>query len=260
MRNERCCFAILLVLLLPPAASAQATDSIVRAINRPTRPLPAEAASADSNRFSFIVYGDTRGRRDGTDVQYEHSLIVDDMLRTVNRLRNTAFPVRFVLQTGDAVVNGRDPRQWNNSFVGLINRLTTDAGLPYYLAPGNHDVTASGDLLSPQRQQGLQNYLRAMQSLIPPDGAVRRLDGYPTYAFGYGNTFVLVSIRTLQKIRRSCVGHSPSSRGSIAADTNTSSLSFIIPCSLPVRTVARSLNGLRPLCVTTGCRTSAASA
>ena len=30
-----------------------------------------------------------------------------------------------------------------------------------------------------------------MSRLIPPDGATRRLDGYPTYAFGYGNTFVL---------------------------------------------------------------------
>jgi hypothetical protein len=27
--------------------------------------------------------------------------------------------------------------------------------------------------------------------LIPPNGATRRLPGYPTYAFGYGNTFVI---------------------------------------------------------------------
>jgi hypothetical protein len=30
-----------------------------------------------------------------------------------------------------------------------------------------------------------------MSQLIPADGATRRLAGYPTYAFGFGNTFVL---------------------------------------------------------------------
>jgi 3',5'-cyclic AMP phosphodiesterase CpdA len=96
-----------------------------------------------------------------------------------------------VLQSGDAVVNGRDARQWNVSFVGLVNRITTEGDVPYFLAPGNHDVTASDDLASPERQAGLANYLLATTLLIPPDHNARRLDGYPTYAFGYGNTFVL---------------------------------------------------------------------
>ena len=43
----------------------------------------------------------------------------------------------------------------------------------------------------PLFREGLRNYLAAMAQLIPPNGASRRLDGYPTYAFGYGNTFVL---------------------------------------------------------------------
>jgi hypothetical protein len=30
-----------------------------------------------------------------------------------------------------------------------------------------------------------------MAQIIPPDGSPRRLSGYPTFAFGYGNTFVL---------------------------------------------------------------------
>jgi hypothetical protein len=191
MRIRSAYLSLLSVILLTARVEAQATGAEVRAIERATHPIPAEAATADSSRFSFIVYGDTRGRRDGIDVQYEHSLIVDDMMRTIARLRNSPFAVRFVLQTGDAVVNGRDAAQWNTSFVGLINRLTKDAGVPYFLAPGNHDVTASADLESPQRQAGLQNYLRAMGALIPPDGATRRLNGYPTYAFGYGNTFVI---------------------------------------------------------------------
>lgn len=172
-----------------PAAAAPADT--VRAILRPRVPLPAEAATAGVNRFSFIAYGDTRGRRDGTELQYEHSLIVDAMLRVIAQRASGPSPIRFILQSGDAVVNGRDPKQWNVSFTGLIDRLTTEGGVPYFLAPGNHDVTSAAELDNPGRKVGLANYLRAVAQLIPPDGATRRLDGYPTYAFGYGNTFVL---------------------------------------------------------------------
>jgi hypothetical protein len=113
------------------------------------------------------------------------------MLLAIGRATKTPWPIRFVLQSGDAVVNGRDAAQWSKSFVELINRITRDGGVPYFLAPGNHDVTSSGDLLSPGRREGLDNYLAAVARLIPPDGAARRLSGYPTYAFGYGNVFVL---------------------------------------------------------------------
>jgi len=172
----------------PQTAQAPAT---VQAIARPRNPLPPEDASANVTKFSYFVYGDTRGRRDGTEVQYEHSLVVDAMLGTIKRLQATEYPVKFVIQTGDAVVNGGDARHWNASFVSLINRLTTDGGVPYFLAPGNHDVSAAQTLESPQRQQALRNYLQAMSLLIPPDNMARRLSEYPTYAFGYGNTFVL---------------------------------------------------------------------
>ena len=181
----------------PPVAQAQvvppgaAPVDTVRAILKPRTPLPSEPASRGVTRFSFIVYGDTRGRRDGTDVQYEHSLIVDAMLRTIKARASGSSPIKFVLQSGDAVVNGRDPRQWNVSFTGLIDRLTTEGDVPYFLAPGNHDVTSAAALDDPRRKEGLANYLRAVAQLIPPDGATRRLAGYPTYAFGYGNTFVL---------------------------------------------------------------------
>ncbi len=171
-----------------PVASAKDT---VLSIQKPRNPLPAESASANATRFSFIAYGDTRGRRDGVSEQYEHSQVVESMLRTIKNMENGPEPVRFVLQSGDAVVNGRDPKQWNVSFIGLINRLTTTGGVPYYLAPGNHDVTSAAELDAPGRLVGLENYLRAVGQLIPADGAPRRLAGYPTYAFGYGNTFVI---------------------------------------------------------------------
>ena len=177
----------------PPPASTQPTPppEQVRAIAPPRNPLPSEAASAEVARFSFIVYGDTRGRRDGVQEQYEHSLIVDSALAAIKRLESSPFPVRFVLQTGDAVVNGRDARQWNKSFVDLINRITTEGGVPYFLAPGNHDVSPAAAPESPMRKEGLKNYLAAIANLIPPDGAPRRLDGYPTFAFGYGNAFFI---------------------------------------------------------------------
>jgi hypothetical protein len=188
--------ALPLVLALPlaaqpPAAQPSAQQPAVQTIRPPRNPIPPEAQSARVTRFSFIAYGDTRGRRDGIDTQYEHSLVVESMLATIARMANGPEPVKFVVQSGDAVVNGRDAKQWNVSFIGLINRITTEAGVPYFLAPGNHDVTSAAELGAPGRQEGLANYLAAMRDLIPPDGATRRLAGYPTYAFGYGNTFVI---------------------------------------------------------------------
>jgi hypothetical protein len=175
----------------PSAPAPPAPVATVRAIAAPVRPLPPEAESAAVTRFSFIVYGDTRGRRDGRELQHEHSLVVDSMLAAIRRLDQTPHPVRFVLQTGDAVVDGRDATQWNRSFVDLIDRITQEGGVPYFLAPGNHDVTSAPQADRPLRQEGLRNYLSAVEKLIPPNGTPRRLDGYPTYAFGYGNTFVV---------------------------------------------------------------------
>jgi hypothetical protein len=175
------------------AATAQAPQQTeqVTAIAAPTTPLPPEADSRDVTSFSFLAYGDTRGRRDGNAIQYEHSLLVDAMLGQIKKFATTKWPVKFVLQSGDAVVNGSVARQWNMSFVPLINRLTTEGGVPYFLAPGNHDVTGAQRVDVPGRQVALKNYLDAMAALIPADGSPRRLHGYPTYAFGYGNTFVL---------------------------------------------------------------------
>ncbi len=185
--------ALLLTVAAAPPLLAQAApagrtpppDTVVTPIQPPTSPLPSETESADVTRFSFLVYGDTRGRYDGVRIQHEHSLVVESMLARIREMADGPDPVRFVLQSGDAVVNGRYAQQWNVSFVPLIDRLTTEGGVPYFLAPGNHDVPAMA------REEGLRNYLSAVANLIPPDGSPRRLTGYPTYAFGYGNTFVL---------------------------------------------------------------------
>ena len=139
-------------------------------------------------KFSFIAYGDTRGRHDGTELQAEHALVVESMLATIKAAAVTD-PIKFVLQSGDAVVNGSIAAQLAVSYVPLINRLTQTGGVPYFLSVGNHDVGNSVDLADPRRLAGLRNYLTVNANLIPADGSPRRLKGYPTYAFGYGNTF-----------------------------------------------------------------------
>ncbi|HEY6830126.1 MAG TPA: metallophosphoesterase [Gemmatimonadaceae bacterium] len=174
------------------SALAQGPDTnVVIPITPPRTPIPPEDATRNVTKFSFIAYGDTRGAFDGTVVQYEHSLVVATMLRTIRARAATADPIKFVVQSGDAVVDGRSANQLNVSYVPVINQLTA-ADIPYFLAVGNHDVRTSTSLTDSDRVKGLKNYFSANSKLIPPEGSPRRLSGYPTYAFGYGNTFVLL--------------------------------------------------------------------
>ncbi len=172
-------------------ATALSAQDRVRAIQAPATPLPSEAASAGVTRFSFIAYGDTRGRQDGTALQYEHSTVVDAMIAQIKRLQATDAPVKFVLQSGDAVVAGQNAAQWNVSFIPIIERLMQQANVPYFFAVGNHDVGTSTTHDAAARQAGLKNTLDAIVNLIPRDGSPRRLSGYPTYSFGYGNAFFI---------------------------------------------------------------------
>lgn len=177
-------------VLVACAATLVAQDQ-VRAIRPPATPLPSEAASAAVTRFSFIAYGDTRGRQDGTALQYEHSGVVDAMLTQIQRLRATDFPVKFVLQSGDAVVAGQNVAQWNVSFVPIIDRLTQQGDVSYFFTVGNHDI-GSPTAAAVVQQAGMKNTLDAIQNLIPSNGSPRRLDGRSAYAVGYGNTFVVL--------------------------------------------------------------------
>ena len=195
--------ALAAVILLAPLAAQQpsrgagATPSppplvAIRPITPPKHPLPVENKSSGVTRFAFIVYGDTRGASaaDAAVPQPAHVQVIDTMLATVKARAKTPFPVRFVLQTGDAVLNGTRGDWWNSSYSPEVERLTVGADLPYFLTAGNHDVamTIGGQLA---RGQGLHNMLAAFSNLIPPEGSLRRLNGYPTYAFGYGNVFVI---------------------------------------------------------------------
>lgn len=112
------------------------------------------------------------------------------MVEKIRALASTPFPVRFVVQSGDAVSTGRDGTAWNVSFIPLIERITRGAGVPYFFAVGNHDVTGM-PVSDPGRMIGLHNSLAAMSKLIPGEGSPRRLNGYPTYSIGYGDVFII---------------------------------------------------------------------
>src|SRR5262249_29306107 len=157
----------------------------------PGTPFPSEAATAAVTRFSFIMYGDTRGRHDGSQVQAEHQLVIESMLSTIKKAAATPDPIRFVVQSGDAIQDGSIAAQTTVSYAPLINRLMQEGDVPYFLAVGNHDVGNAVDLANPRRVAGLRNYFAANERLIPPAGSPRRLAGYPTYAFGYGNTYFI---------------------------------------------------------------------
>jgi 3',5'-cyclic AMP phosphodiesterase CpdA len=174
-----------------PPLPLQQSGALVHAIAAPKTPLPPEADSARVTQFSFIAYGDTRGANDGVEPHREHQAVVQAMIAKAKALASTPFPVRFVVQSGDAVLNGRDANQWNISFVPIIDTVTRDADLPYFFAAGNHDVT-SLPLGNAQRAIGLKNTLDAIANLMPAEQSARRLKGYPTYGFGYGNAFVLL--------------------------------------------------------------------
>jgi hypothetical protein len=163
----------------------------VRAIDPGSVRLPPEESTAGITRFSFIAYGDTRGEADGLELQREHGRIVEAMLAEIRDRASGDHPVRFVVQSGDGVTAGSDAAQWDISFTPLIDTLVREGGVPYFLSVGNHDVSGR-PASDPQRQPGLRNTLAVMSKLYPPDGSPRRLNGYPTYAFGYGHVFVLV--------------------------------------------------------------------
>lgn len=173
------------------ATLARAQDTtIVTPIPASAVPLPSEAASAGITKFSFIAYGDTRGGLDGIALQTNHSAVVSSMLRTIAARERTSDPIKFVVQSGDAVTDGRSALQLTVSYVPVVSRLT-DAGMPYFFEVGNHDVRNSPNLADTDRVRGLKNFFAANKNLIPAEGSPRRLTGYPTYAVGYGNTFIL---------------------------------------------------------------------
>ena len=112
---------------------------------------------------------------DGDVVHPEHSKVVDRMIATAG-VESTPFPVRFVLQSGDAVLRGQNGAMFNVSFTPIIERLTRGANISVLLL-GRQPRRATAARRSRPRP-GLHNTLTAMSKLIPPEGSPRRLNGY----------------------------------------------------------------------------------
>jgi hypothetical protein len=194
-RHRCAAFALAALSLFASALGGQvpALPDSVAALVPPRTPFPPEAATLGTTRFSFIMYGDTRGRHDGSQVQAEHQLVIESMLSTIRKAASTPDPIRFVVQSGDAIQDGSVVAQLNVSYAPLINRLMREGDVSYFLAVGNHDVGNSVDLADARRVSGLRNFFAANAKLIPEEGSPRRLAGYPTYAFGYGNTYFIAA-------------------------------------------------------------------
>ncbi len=184
--------ALGLAVLIHGASTAQPQAQLpsvgVKPIEPPRTPFPSEAASAKETQFSFVAYGDTREEIAGQEMQRRHGRVIDEVLAKITGLAGSPYPVRFVVQSGDAVTRGGEAARWG-AFNPLIERLT-EGGASYFFAVGNHDVTGR-PLGDSARAEGLRNTLAAMAKLMPPEGSPRRLNGYPTYAFGYGNAFII---------------------------------------------------------------------
>jgi hypothetical protein len=183
--------AILGLVVASLVFAQQPAEEVVRPIAPPAAGLPPESESVGVSKFSFIAYGDTRGQIDGQELQVGHGQVVDGVLVAIKTQAAAGFPVRFVVQSGDAVTNGSFPAQWNLRFRSLIERLTLEGGVPYFFAVGNHDLGGS-PVGSPERNLRLAYTSAAMSKLWPPEGSTRRLDAYPTFAFGYGRFFFIV--------------------------------------------------------------------
>lgn len=186
----RACRAVALCAVLAVGAARAQGPALASPLVPPTTPFPSEAATAGVKKFSFIAYGDTRGRRDGHEPQAEHWLVVESMLATI-RGAAAKDPIRFVVQSGDAVANGSIAAQIDSSYAPVVNQLMREGGIPIFLAVGNHDVGNAIDLNDARRVAGLRNYLSANARLLPPEGSPRRLAEYPCYAFAYGNTYFI---------------------------------------------------------------------
>ena len=146
----------------------------VKPIEPPASPLPAEAASASVTRFSFAGYGDTRSGTpqagvsgDGEVVHPEHTKVVDKMIAAATELKGTPFPLRFVLQSGDAVLRGQNGKMFNVSFTPIIERLNKELVA----------ITAAPDTREAFDKAGAEPLTGT-----PADLAAMIRDGVPKYA------------------------------------------------------------------------------
>ena len=101
----------ILALLLCPAVAQAAPKRV------PSRPTLA------AEKFTFVAYGDTRSD------PIAHKRVIQEIV---------GLHPEFVLQSGDLVSDGHNPKQWTQ--FEQITEPLRDAHIAYYPARGNHDL------------------------------------------------------------------------------------------------------------------------
>ena len=87
------------------------------------KPKPSRQRVLAAEKFTFVAYGDTRTNPDA------HARVIHEIV---------GLHPEFVLQSGDLVSDGRNPKQWAE-FDRIELPLRT-AHIAYYPARGNHDL------------------------------------------------------------------------------------------------------------------------
>jgi DNA repair exonuclease SbcCD nuclease subunit len=98
---------------------------------------PVRSTARDAVHVPFTVVGlpDTQFYSQSyPDIFHAQTQWVADNLRTRN--------IRFVSHYGDLVQHGDNTREWSNAKAAM--RRLDDAGVPYGVVPGNHDVLPTG--------------------------------------------------------------------------------------------------------------------
>jgi 3',5'-cyclic AMP phosphodiesterase CpdA len=141
------------MILLTALRSMAAEPIIVRSLAHLSKTPPAS-----SEAFDFVVTGDTHSNR---QLVYQTD-IIKQMIREWNLLRPA-----FAIEVGDLILGGSAnnvPPQWD-----LFEKTIAECRVPYFSAPGNHDISdAFSERLWNERM------------------------GPTYYAFSYGNTRFIV--------------------------------------------------------------------
>ncbi len=130
-----------LTLLVQHSEGWAGSDTSAR--DSQTTPFHPGATPRDQYDFTFGWLSDTQyynrnegdlGGSGGSDIWYQHQVKMNDFLVA----QRDALNLQYVTHTGDIVDNYDQPHQWKNADEAY--RKLDDAGIPYGVLAGNHDV------------------------------------------------------------------------------------------------------------------------
>ncbi|HEX2860209.1 MAG TPA: metallophosphoesterase [Lacunisphaera sp.] len=117
-----------------PLALESWAASAAAVLPPPARQIPEVPLDAPAGTWTLVVLPDTQNLAK----DFPEAFVRQTEWIVAHRERHD---IRFVLHEGD-ITNNNTPAQWRNAR-DAMNRLG-DAGIPYALLPGNHDLGADG--------------------------------------------------------------------------------------------------------------------